>query len=91
MRDAHTNASAHTQTAAARAVSREVKQLTWFQRNILCMNVEIPRENYQAYVERKAIMDTQQTILHHVSASQSAAPSATLAIDYACWSVDHYN
>jgi hypothetical protein len=28
MRDAHSNASAHTQSAAARAVSREVKQLT---------------------------------------------------------------
>jgi hypothetical protein len=33
------------------------------------MNVEIHRENYQGYVEHKAIMDTQQTILHHVSGS----------------------
>jgi hypothetical protein len=58
MRDVRSNASAHTQYAVARAVSREVKQLTWFQKNILCMNVEIHRENYQAYVERKSIMDT---------------------------------
>jgi aminoglycoside/choline kinase family phosphotransferase len=69
MRDARTNASTHTQSAAARAISREVKKLTWFQRNILCMNVEIHQENYQAYVECKAIMDTQQMILHHVSGS----------------------
>jgi hypothetical protein len=46
MRDARSNASAHTQSTAARAFSREVKQLTWFQMNILCMNVEIHRENY---------------------------------------------
>jgi hypothetical protein len=91
MRDARSNASVHCQSAAARAVSREVKQLIWFQKNILCMNVEIHRENYQAYVERKAIMYTQQQILHHVSGSQSVALTATPAVDYARWSVDHYN
>jgi hypothetical protein len=36
-------------------------------------------------------MDTQQMILHHVSGSQSVAPIATHAVDYARWSVDHYN
>jgi hypothetical protein len=91
MRDVRSNASAHTQYAAARAVSREVKQLTWFQKNILCMNVEIHRENYQACVEHKSTMDTQQMIPHHVSGSQSAAPTATPTVDYARWSVDHYN
>jgi hypothetical protein len=55
------------------------------------MNVEIHRENYQAYVERKAIMDTQQQILHHVSGSQSAALIATPVIDYSRWSIDRYN
>jgi hypothetical protein len=58
MRDARTNASSHAQSAAAWAATREFKQLSWFQKNILCMNVEIHRENYQAYVERKSIMDT---------------------------------
>jgi hypothetical protein len=41
-------------------MTREVKKLSWFERNVLCMKVEIHRENYQAYVERKAIQDTQQ-------------------------------
>jgi hypothetical protein len=55
------------------------------------MNVEIHRENYQAYVEGKAIMDTQQQILHHVSGSQSPAPTPAPATAYSQWSVDHYN
>jgi hypothetical protein len=91
MRDAHSNASSHSQSAATRAASREFKQLNWFQKNILCMNVEIHRENYQAYVERKAIMDTQQQILHHISCSQSAAPAATPATAYSRWGVYRYN
>jgi hypothetical protein len=58
MRDARSNASSHAESAADQAATREFKQLTWFQKNILSMNVEIHRE-YQAYVERKSIMDTQ--------------------------------
>jgi hypothetical protein len=58
MRDARSNTSSHAQSAVARAASREFKQLSWFQKNILCMNVEIHHENYQACVECKAIMDT---------------------------------
>jgi hypothetical protein len=42
------------------------------------MTVEIHRENYQAYVERNTIMDTQQQILHHISGSQSTAPTMLL-------------
>jgi hypothetical protein len=55
------------------------------------MNMEIHRENYQAYVDGKAIMDTQQQILHHVSGSQTPAPTPAPAIAYSQWSVDHYN
>jgi hypothetical protein len=69
MRDAHSNTSSHAQSAAAWAATREFMKKSWFQKNILCMNVEIHRENYQAYVDRKSIMDTQQQILHHISGS----------------------
>jgi hypothetical protein len=67
MRDALSNATSHAQSAAAWAATRKFKKLSWFQKNILCMNVEIHRENYRAYVERKSIMDSQQKILHHLS------------------------
>jgi hypothetical protein len=60
MADARSSAPTHAQRAAASAMIREVKKLSWFERNVLCMKVEIHRENYQAYVERKAIQDTQQ-------------------------------
>jgi hypothetical protein len=59
MADARSSASTRDQRATASAMSREVRKLSWFERNVLCMKVEIHRENYQAYVERKTIQDTQ--------------------------------
>jgi hypothetical protein len=55
------------------------------------MKVEIHRENYQAYVERKAIQDSQQLILHKLSGAQSAEPTPTPATSYAAWNTDCYN
>jgi hypothetical protein len=72
-------------------MSREVKKLSWFERNVLCMKVEIHRENYQAYVERKAIQDNQQLILHRLSGAQTAEPTPTAATSYAAWQTDRYN
>jgi hypothetical protein len=72
-------------------MSREVKKLSWFERNVLCMKVEIHHENYQAYVERKAIQDTQQLILHRLSGAQTAEPTPTTATSYAAWLTDRYN
>jgi hypothetical protein len=83
MADAMTSAPNRAQRAAA--MRREVKKLSWFERNVLCMKVEIHRENYQAYVERKAIQDTQQQILHRLSGAQSAEPTPTPATTYASW------
>jgi hypothetical protein len=55
MVDARSSASTREQRVAATAMSREVKKLSWFERNVLCMKVEIHHENYQAYVGRKTI------------------------------------
>jgi hypothetical protein len=59
MADARLSVSTREQRAAASAMTREVRKLSWFERNVLRMKVEIHRENYQAYVERKNIQDTQ--------------------------------
>jgi hypothetical protein len=48
MADARSSASTREQRAAATAMSREVRKLSWFERNVLCMKVEIHRANYQA-------------------------------------------
>jgi hypothetical protein len=75
MADARSSASTREQRAAATAMSREVKKLSWFERNVLCMKVEIHHENYQAYMERKTIQDNQQLILHRLSGAQTAEPT----------------
>ena len=51
-----------------------VKKLNWFQRNILCMNVDIRKEQYTAYKDRRQLEYKQDLILHH--ASGSPAPAA---------------
>jgi hypothetical protein len=53
--DARSSAPTCAQRAATTAMSREVKKLSWFERNVLCMKVEIHRENYQAYMEFRTI------------------------------------
>jgi hypothetical protein len=55
------------------------------------MKVEIHRENYQAYIECKAIQDTQQQILHRLSGAQFAEPTPTPASSYASSNSDRYN
>jgi hypothetical protein len=72
-------------------MSGEVRKLSWFERNVMCMKVEIHHENYQAYVERKNIQDTQQLILHRLSGAQTADPTPTAPTSYEAWNTDHYN
>jgi hypothetical protein len=67
MANARTSAPSRAQRAAATTMKREVKKLSWFKRNVLWIKVKIHRENYQAYVERKAIQDSQELILHRLS------------------------
>jgi hypothetical protein len=91
MADARTSATARYQRTAASAMSREVRKLSWFERNVLCMKVEIHRENCQAYVERKSIHDTQQLILHHLSGAQTADPTPTTPMPYDAWNTNRFN
>jgi hypothetical protein len=56
MRDARS--SAPDGKFVSKDVPKRVKELSWFQKHVLCMKVEIHRENYDAYCERKAILDT---------------------------------
>jgi hypothetical protein len=46
MADARSSAPTRAQRDAATAISREVKKLSRFERNVLCMKVEIHHENY---------------------------------------------
>jgi hypothetical protein len=71
-------------------VSRKVKKLSWFQKHVLCMKVEIHREN-KAYRECKVILHNQQKILHKLNGKKTALPKPSPAIAYNKWNTDSYD
>lgn len=75
----------HTRQATTPSFAPQVKKLNWFQRNVLCMNVDIRREQYDAYRERRHMDNTQQLILHHVSGSTAAPPAEVAPLSYEQW------
>src|SRR4051812_31648270 len=76
MRDAR--ASGHRSTVSP--VAREVKQLTWFQRHILCMGIDTHKGQYEAYRRDHARDHTHQLILHHISGATGHPPPPTICI-----------
>ncbi|KAK1611280.1 hypothetical protein QYE76_034953 [Lolium multiflorum] len=59
MGDARSSGFAPARHADLPAMKKQVKKLSWFQRHILCMNIEIHKENYAASRERSEIQHTQ--------------------------------
>jgi hypothetical protein len=55
------------------------------------MKVEIHRENYDAYCERKTTLDTQREILHKLSGDQAALSPPTPPIAYNKWHSETYD
>ena len=95
MRDARTSSTAaprSSSTAAPRAPSTDstlvphIRKLSWFQRTILCMKVDVHREQYMSYCRDVASSNSQQLILHHVSGSTAPPPTAAAPDSYAGWS-----
>ena len=68
----------------APSTSGHVKKLNWFQRNILCMNIDIRKEQYSAYKDRRQSAHNQEMILHHISGSPAPA-ELTPPLSYAQW------
>ena len=66
-------------------IARKVKQLSRFQRNILCMGVATRKEQYVAYKERLEIAHDQKLILHHVTGASGAPPTRPTPTPYARW------
>jgi hypothetical protein len=89
MRD--TRSSAPRGKFVSKDVPKRLKRLSWFQKHVLCMKVEIHRENYDAYRERKTILDTQREILHKLSGEQAALSPPTPPIAYNEWHTDTYD
>ncbi|KAK1687091.1 hypothetical protein QYE76_047939 [Lolium multiflorum] len=85
MGDARTSGFAPARHADLPAMKKQVKKLSWFQRHILCMNIEIHKENYAASRERSEIKHTQAVILHKLSGEQGPPPQPPVHPGYSGW------
>jgi hypothetical protein len=75
----------HASMPRVPSIAKEVKQLNWFQRNILCMNVDIRKEQYQAHLERQQLAHNQALMLHHLKNSQAPPPKQKTPESYKKW------
>jgi hypothetical protein len=85
MGDARSSGFAPARHADLPAMKKQVKKLSWFQRHILCMNIEIHKENYAASRERSEIQHTQAVILHKLSGEQGPPPQPPVHPGYSGW------
>ena len=83
MRDARTSGAAPRDPPADTTFVPQIRKLYWFQRHILCMKVDLYREQYMAYRRDTAISDSQRLILHHVTSSPGPPPAASPIDSYA--------
>ncbi|KAK1660605.1 hypothetical protein QYE76_048764 [Lolium multiflorum] len=74
MGDARSSGFAPARHPDLPAMKKQVNRLSWFQRYILCMNIEIHKENFAASRERAEIKHTQAVILHKLSGEQGPPP-----------------
>ncbi|KAK1660264.1 hypothetical protein QYE76_048423 [Lolium multiflorum] len=85
MGDARSSGFAPARHADLPVMKKQVKKLSWFQRHILCMNIEIHKENYAASRERSEIQHTQAIILHKLSGDQGPPPQPPAHPGYSGW------
>ncbi|KAK1619297.1 hypothetical protein QYE76_024814 [Lolium multiflorum] len=83
MGDAH--CSAHAPGRPLPVAQREVKKLKWFQRNVLCMNIEIHKENFETSRQRAEIQHTQAVILHRLGGEHDPPPQPPVHPTYSGW------
>ncbi|KAK1662194.1 hypothetical protein QYE76_050353 [Lolium multiflorum] len=85
MGDARSSGFAPARHPYVPAMRKQVSRLSWFQRHILCMNIEIHKENYAASRERSEIKHTQAVILHKLSGDQGPPPQPPAHQGYNGW------
>ncbi|KAK1647983.1 hypothetical protein QYE76_065788 [Lolium multiflorum] len=85
MGDARSSGFAPARHPDVPAMRKQVSRLSWFQRHILCMNIEIHKENYAASRERSEIKHTRAVILHKLSGDQGPPPQPPAHQGYIGW------
>jgi hypothetical protein len=85
MGDARSSGFAPGHPVATPLIQKQVKKLSWFQRNVLCMNIEIHKENFEANRQHAEIHHTQAVILHRLSGEQGPPPQPPAHPAYSGW------
>jgi hypothetical protein len=85
MGDARSSGFAPARHPDLPAMKKQVNRLSWFQRHILSMNVEIHKQNYAASREHSEIKHTQVVILHKLSGEQGPHPQPPVHPSYSGW------
>jgi hypothetical protein len=67
------------------AIGKEIKKLNWFQRNVLCMNVDIRKSQYKAHLENQQILHNQALIIHRLKRSELPPPKQKTPLPYKTW------
>ncbi|KAK1699232.1 hypothetical protein QYE76_015929 [Lolium multiflorum] len=88
MGDARSSGFAPARHPDLPAMKKQVNRLSWFQRYIMCMNIEIHKENYADSRERSEIKHTQVVILHKLSGEQG--PSSASSPRLQGWHSDRF-
>ena len=91
MADARASGDAPAKKPRASSTLREVRKLSWFEKNVLCMKVDIHRQQYHAHCERLDIAHTQDVILHHVRGGKGSGPKPKPKPEYKKWNTSRYN
>ena len=79
------SSGARGRAAPPPSVAKEIKELNWFQRNVLCMNVKIGRGQYDAHLEREQLAHNQALIMHRLKTPQLPPPKQKDHVPYKQW------
>ena len=82
---ARRSSGAHGEAVPTRSVAKEIKELNWFQKNVLCMNVEIRKGQYDAHLEREQLSHNQALILHQLKSPALPPPKQKSPVPYKKW------
>jgi hypothetical protein len=76
-------------TESRSSAAKEVKKLNWFQRIMMCMNIDIYKEQYAAYTERRTILHNQELLLSQSRGEPDCPPTPPCPTPYHRWNTAH--
>jgi hypothetical protein len=84
-------------SSSTAAPKEKGKKLSWWKRTLLCMNIEIHKENYSAYRERTTILYNQRVLSRELRSIKSPdeplspPPLSCTYVEYNNWNAETLN